>query len=286
MALVAAEIENVVFAGGGNRCFWQAGFWRTVTKDLPIQPKRIASVSAGSAISSALFSGKFEETFEITKEVMSRNAKNRYLENLLNKNPVYPHSVLYREIIMRSINNEALRTLQTGPENRILVAHLPPYLGPRSSVLLGIGAYQMEKMLLKPVHPKLGRALGFSSEFLSNKDCNSVEALADAILSSSCTPPFTPLMYRHGKPVLDGGMVDNVPVHGVAHESGKTLVLLSRPYKKLPQTGERIYVQPSQPVPVKSWDYTSPEKVSETYALGVKDGFAFLKHYSKSSNRQ
>ena len=76
------QFNNVVFAGGGNRCFWQAGFWKSLNDELALKPKNIASVSAGSAISCAIFSGKMVETLENAKEVMSKNKKNRYLGNI------------------------------------------------------------------------------------------------------------------------------------------------------------------------------------------------------------
>ena len=37
--------ESVVLAGGGNRCFWHAGFWRAVQDPLALAPRQIAAVS-------------------------------------------------------------------------------------------------------------------------------------------------------------------------------------------------------------------------------------------------
>jgi len=269
--------QNVVFAGGGNRCFWQAGFWLGLTAELELKPATIASVSAGSAISCALFSGQIEATLEHTKRVMATNPKNRYLRHLFTEKPVHPHAALYRKIIHAALDSDALIRLKKGPTNRILLARKPKWLGPKSAVLAGLGAYQVEKHLFQPVHPKMGRRLGFKSEFINANDCEDVSTLADLILGSSCTPPFTPLMYRQDKPVLDGGLVDNVPLHGVDQLPGNTLVMLTRPYKKLP-TRERItYVQPSQPVAASSWDYTSPENVQLTYDQGRSDAAHFLR---------
>lgn len=269
--------DNIVFAGGGNRCFWQAGFWKTLNSELNLNPNHVASVSAGSAISCAIFSGCMEQTLENTKEVMGRNKKNRYLKNLFNDQDVYPHSALYRQIVKQSLSEQSLKTLHQGPVNHILVAHIPRWLGPKSAVLVGLGAYQLEKKLRQPVHPTYGRKLGFKSEFILSTHCQTVDELCDAMISSSCTPPFTPLMYRNNKPVLDGGMVDNVPVHGVDGYTGNTLVLLSRPYKKLPTISGRVYAQPSRPVDIQSWDYTNPKGVQSSYDQGLEDGFTFLK---------
>lgn len=276
------NFENIVFAGGGNRCFWQAGFWKIIENHFESQPKQIASVSAGSAISCALFSNKFEQIYEKTLQVVTDNRKNRYWKNLFNEQPVHPHNVLYRYIIESSISESDLITLKSGPCNNILVAHIPSYLGPKTSTLIGLTAYQLEKKLFHPVHPSFGKALGFRSEFIPVQECETVKDLIEIIISSSCTPPFTPLMYRHGKPVLDGGMIDNVPVHGITNPSGKTLVLCSRPYNQFPQIKNMIYVCPSKKVSVSSWDYTNPQAIRETFEQGRKDGEVFLRTYTVS----
>jgi predicted acylesterase/phospholipase RssA len=270
------NFENVVFAGGGNRCFWQAGVWQAIQPHLETAPQNIASVSAGSAISCSLFSNTFEAVYETTLKVMTDNKKNRYWKNLFNSEPIHPHNRLYRYIIETAIDQEGLATLQQGPKNHILVAHIPSWLGPKSATLIGLSAYQLEKKLFHPVHPKFGKALGFKSEFIQVQDCKTVNDLSNLIISSSCTPPFTPLMYQSGKPVLDGGMIDNIPVHGISHYSGKTLVLCSRPYTNLPKTTEMIYLAPSKPVAVNSWDYTNPDAIRDTFKQGKEDAMRFF----------
>lgn len=273
------KFENIVFAGGGNRCFWQAGFWLTIEPHLSAAPTNIASVSAGAAISCALFSGCFDRVLENTLDVMRSNRKNRYWKNLLSDEPTHPHNRLYRHIIETSITPQGLELLHKGPHNHILVARIPNWLNPGSATLLGILGYQLEKKLFAPVHPKFGRKLGFQSEFIKVQNCQSIPMLSDLILSSSCTPPFTPQMYLSERPVLDGGMIDNVPVHGVEHYPGKTLVLCSRPYKRLPEIKNRTYIAPSRPLTIESWDYTNPEGVLESFNQGKTDALTFLKTY-------
>lgn len=273
------NFENIVFAGGGNRCFWQAGFWLTIRDHLDSEPNHIASVSAGSAISCALFSDRFEAVYENTLKVMTENKKNRYWKNLLNGEPIHPHNKLYRHIIKKSIDQDGLKNLHKGPKNHILVAHIPSWLGPKAATLVGLSAYQIEKKLFQPVHPKFGRKLGFKSEFIEVQSCTTLTELSDLIISSSCTPPFTPIMYLSGKAVLDGGMIDNIPAHGVSKFPGQTLILCSRPYKSLPNISGRTYVAPSTPVAVKSWDYTNPEAVKLTFQQGKKDALLFLNNF-------
>lgn len=269
--------DNLVFAGGGNRCFWQAGFWDEFTRHVEVKPSNIASVSAGSAISCAIFAGRTEETLEATMEVQNTNHKNRYWSRALKGKNVHPHSELYRKIIHRALDEESLQTLKKGPTNNILLAEIPNCLGPRSAVLVGMLAYQLEKKIRHPVHPTWGRKIGFRSRFVTANSCDTVDELANLILSSSCTPPFTPIMRHKGDVVLDGGMVDNVPVHGVKTPNAKTLVLLSRPYTSLPTTPNIHYVAPSKKPPIDSWDYTSPDKVLQTFEQGKTDAKRHLR---------
>lgn len=88
-------------------------------------------------------------------------------------------------------------------------------------------------------------------------------------------PPLTPQARRDGIALLDGSLVSNVPIEGVAQNAGETLVLLTRPFSKLPSVAGRTYVQPSRPVPVGAWDYTNEAAVQCAFDLGRRDGERF-----------
>jgi predicted acylesterase/phospholipase RssA len=110
---------------------------------------------------------------------------------------------------------------------------------------------------------------------VSVRECATPSVLVDLILGSSCTPPMTALQTWRGRHVLDGGVVDNVPVCALAPAAGETLVLLSRRYPQLPRVTGRTYVMPSADVPVDAWDYTSPARLQAAFDLGRRDGAAF-----------
>jgi predicted acylesterase/phospholipase RssA len=38
----------VAFAGGGNRCYWQGGFWEAAAPLFDLKPMIVAGVSAGA----------------------------------------------------------------------------------------------------------------------------------------------------------------------------------------------------------------------------------------------
>jgi len=103
--------------------------------------------------------------------------------------------------------------------------------------------------------------------------------MCDLLRASSAYPPLVPAVEFEGERVVTGELVDPVPVDLVADVPGQTLVLTTRTYnRKTPVFAMegRIYVQPSAPVPVASWDFTSARRFQQTYELGRQDAEAFL----------
>lgn len=274
------HFDNVVFAGGGNRCFWQAGFWSVAATALKLTPGRVAAVSAGSAIACALFSGTFNKGFRSYKKALAANGSNIHLRNLLRDQPIFPHGNMYRQAILGSINERALSRLHRGPEISILIACPPSWASPGVALLLGMVANGIEGWAKASVHSSAGYRVGFKPLFISVRECVTPDSLADLIIASSCIPPLTPLARRNGVALLDGGLVSNVPMEGLADGHGETLVLLTRQFKQLPSIPGRTYVQPSQPIPVAAWDYTNDAAVQSTFDLGRRDGERFCSSIS------
>ncbi|AMU05549.1 patatin-like phospholipase family protein [Burkholderia cenocepacia] len=273
--------DQIVFAGGGNRCWWQAGFWDVARPALDLRPRVITGISAGAATACMLYTRDAAWVMRYYEEALRHNRKNAYWGNLFGREPVFPHYRIYRQALL-DIYGEPFAKLATAPEIRIGVSHVPRWLGARSAVAAGLVAYNIEKYVRKTLHPTLGRTLGFRPEFVRAQACTQVDELVDLILQSSCTPPFTPVLRRGGRPVLDGGMVDNVPVDALDPSPGDVLVLVTRLYPR-PQMftvahgdQRRLYVQPSSKVPISSWDYTSPSQMRHAYDLGRRDGEHFL----------
>ena len=76
--------------------------------------------------------------------------------------------------------------------------------------------------------------------------------------------------------MLDGGLIENIPVRLAADQPGQTLVLASRRYEhELPSTDRVTWVQPSEPIKIDKFDYANPEGLQETFELGLRDGRKF-----------
>ncbi len=280
----ASPFTSVVFAGGGNRCMWEVGFWSVASKELGIRPDVVAGVSAGASMACLIFSGTIAPTLAYFKEITGANRKNWYPSRIFSARKVFPHSDMYRSALLHSIDTKALTRLHNGPEIRVLITRPPAWLGPRSATLVGLGAYTIEKKLKNPVHPAFASRLGFTPQVVTVREARTPDELADLLLSSSCTPPFTPIMRWCGNTSLDGGLIDNVPVRALEKEDGNTLVLMTRRYPEsaIPVIPGRTYVQPSVPIGIVKWDYTNPKGIQEAYDLGVKDGEQFVRYFSRS----
>ena len=262
----ASPFDAVVFAGGGCRCFWQAGFWSVARPALELEPRVVAGVSAGAAFACAALAGNSERVVADFKRRSAANARNVYPRNVLGSEPVFPHERMYRGTIVENIDHTMFERLLGGPELRVLIARPPSWLGARTGLAVGIVAALLNERERR-VHARWGNHFGFQSEVVSAQSCRSKGELVDLILHSSCAPPVVPLYRRGCRIVLDGGLLDNAPVSLVGR-SRSTLVLLTRHYAegKVPSVPGRTYVQPSRPVPISKWDYTSPHLVQETCA--------------------
>jgi len=281
MSGAASNFDAVVFAGGGCRCFWQVGFWQIAAPALEIRPQNVVAVSAGAAMACMALADLVGEGIATFKARVGANPRNVYLRNVLNGDPVFPHARLYRAAMREHLTDAVLERLRNGPEIRVVISRHPSWLGPRSAVLAALAVYFAGQVRGDRLHCDLAQRAGFTAEAVSVRRCSTPDDLVDLILQSSCTPPFTPVYVRDGRTVLDGGLVDNVPVAFVPPAARSVLILLSRAVEDhdVPRVPGRTYVYPSQPIPIYKWDYTDPVKVQATYDLGRRDGERFARDW-------
>ena len=267
--------DGVVFAGGGCRCFWQAGFYAEAAPRLGLQPEYAAAASAGAALGTVALAGIGERALQNFKRRAAGNPRNVYPELLLSKQPMFPHEGLFRAAILETVDDQILANIQQGPSLRIALSRAPQSKIPAGArIAAALVAYKMEGWARGRVHNRWAGHLGFTVEWADATRCQTVHELADLLLQTSCTPPFTPAFHRGGRPVLDGGLTDNVPVAALP-EAERILVLLTKRYQTLPNSERLTYAQPSEPIPIGGWDYSSPDAIQKSYDLGRRDGARF-----------
>jgi predicted acylesterase/phospholipase RssA len=140
---------------------------------------------------------------------------------------------------------------------------------------VGTLAYLVDKHTGNRLHPRLPRLLGLRHEFHPLQQCDSLADARNLLVAAAAAPPFLSAQRVNGNHAIDGGYLDNAPVPAQsAAERAGTLVLLTRHDPKLPtlfRHNERHYWQPSQRIPVSTWDCTPRATVREAFVLGQRD---------------
>ena len=270
--------DAMAFAGGGNRCYWQGGFYEALADRLSLPPALCVGVSAGAFACIYSVLGIGPRVRELVLAACGPQHENFDFRGWRAGAPLFPVGPMYRDLLDEVLDTAALARLNARTDLHVAVARLPFGMPPLVGAALGIFCYQIEKHLFHPVHPRLGRRLGFRAEFIRVRGLGTPGELRDTILASGCVPPFMPLVTIGGKAGFDGGLVDNVPVaplEPIEAAGGRTLVLLTRRYRKIPEVRGRTYVQPSRPIEVRQFDVTDPDGIRDAYELGRKDGAAF-----------
>lgn len=272
-------IRNVIFAGGGSRCFWQLGFWDGLVSRgilLGATVETVGSTSAGCAMALAAILARTTEALTLFKDLAGRNPGNVHWGNLFAPGaPLLPHAKMYRCALETFLGPGDLERIRLKTV-RFLMADYPRWLPGSVGAVLGFAVYAAEKRFRDPVHPAWGRAAGFRPVVGEAHRCETVAEVVGLALAASCVPPVLPGGRHAGKPVLDGGLVDNVPLLLAADQPGRTLVLLSKRYgRPLPQAANVTYVQPSEPIRIDKFDYANPQGLQDAYDLGFDQGAQF-----------
>ncbi|WP_315832851.1 patatin-like phospholipase family protein [Bradyrhizobium prioriisuperbiae] len=272
--------DGIAFAGGGNRCYWQGGFYEAVADRIALAPQLVVGASAGAYAATYSLLGIGPEVRRSVIDACGPHLKNFDLAAWRRGEPLCPVGPMYDDLLAQTIDAAALARINALTDFRIAVARLPRGLSPAFGAAIGIGAYQIEKHLFHPVHPRFGRALGFRGEFVAVRSLSDPQLMRDALIASGGVPPFMPVTLVGGLPAFDGGLVDNVPIEPlttIEAEGGRTLVLLTRRYKNIPKVRNRTYVQPSEVIKVKQFDITNPDGIRRAFELGRADGEKFAR---------
>lgn len=271
---------GLAYAGGGNRCYWQGGFYETVAPEIGLKPRRIvgASAGAGAMLYNAL--GVGPTVREMLREACTGRTSEVDWAAFRRGGRLFPVAEMYRGMLAGLFTPERLAALKAQADFLIAISRPPRFWPLPVITTIGIGAYQLEKRFRRPVHPTVGRKLGFRPDLIRIADCADPGQLVDALMASAAVPPFMPAGNIGARAALDGGLVDSAPAWALAEMEAageQTLVLLTRPFAEVPDVANRTYVRPSQVIPVSQFTIRNWEGIRFAYELGVKDGEAFLR---------
>jgi predicted acylesterase/phospholipase RssA len=267
----------ITFAGGGNRAFYQFGLMQAWGERLLPRVAALATCSAGACVAAMWLANREPAARDLWLARTAGLERNLDWRRALRGERLAPHGAVLREIVLAIGEGGGLERIQAAPfPVFVLASAFPEVMPPSLAVLVGIAAYQFDRAR-RPgqLHPTSGQKLAFRPAVFDMRDCAAPAELADLVLASSATPPFTPVGRFRGRSLLDGGMVDNAPAFVADRVGGvrRNIVLLTRPYPGVPlgPRGSRFYLAPSTPPPLERWDYTRPHLMAENVALGTRD---------------
>jgi predicted acylesterase/phospholipase RssA len=268
---------GLTLAGGGNRALVQVGLLRRWWHRLEPRIAAVGACSAGASMAVGLLAGRELETSAYWFGRRAGVLRNLEWWRLLRGRRPTPHTPIYRDMLRFALADGGFERIQALPFPLLVLTAAPPrWLPGPLAALVGISAYSLERKLrYGQLHPGAGRRLGFRPVVFDLRECRGPEEAVEVVLASSATPPFTPLGRRNGTALLDGGLVDNAPAFVTEQVAAvrRQLVLLTRPYpaQSVGRKGTRWYLCPSEPVPISRWDYTRPDLVAATIALGDRE---------------
>lgn len=283
--------DKVVFAGGGHRCWWQAGFWEVLRAEIELRPRVIGATSMGAFMACLVHANDSRRALAWYERELAGVRTNMAWLNLFRKDaPLFRQGGIYRKSMRAVLGGEHFRQLLwAAPEIRIGCALPPPTLTERQLRRVSWREYRRDARLMPAaLHARSERTAMFVPHVKCLQDCRTERELFDLLQAASALPPLVQPVELDGVPACSGSLVDPVPVDLVADVPGQTLVLTTRTYnRKTPVFAleGRLYVQPSVPLPVGSWDFTSPQRFIKTYEQGRVDAESFLKLFGLGAFR-
>jgi predicted acylesterase/phospholipase RssA len=277
---LARDYRHIVFAGGGNRCWWQAGLIEALAQHRCWQATHLVGASAGAGIATAFATGRLQNALRAAIERFARTPRNLEWRELLKGQRPFMLPRIYPDWIESFLQLEDLDKLKSGLQRIEVVITRPLRFVPLSfSTSLALLLYSTEKFWLKNFHGRLPHRLGFRADYLDLRACADLEAARTLLLASAAAVPITPVHRVHGRAALDGGFYDSVPLPREHAADPHTLVLLTRHRPELPtmfEQQQRVYIQPAQKVPAVNMDCTSPEDVQRTFEQGRAQALRLL----------
>ena len=267
----------LTFAGGGNRAFYQIGLLSQWADRLLPRVAAVAACSAGACVITTLLSGRRKEARDYWMGRAAGITSNFDWTKLLHGQRPAPQGAIYRDTLLVTFADGGLERIRAQPFPIYVLAAEFPWLLPRTaSIAIGLALYSLERAVRRAPHPQLPQfVLGFTPVAVDARVCETPEELADLVMASSSTPPFTPIGEFRGLKLLDGGMIDNAPAFLAEQhpEVRRSIVFLSRTYHPsvLGVQGRRLYLAPTQTPPIGRWDYTQPHLLDDTVAMGERE---------------
>ena len=265
--------DQLVFSGGGLRCFWQGGFLDRMGRDRTYRPRRVTGVSGGALAAAAWLTGNGRRLLDVMCEAFARRDSNLDLF-AADADGITPHQRLYCDVVEKVLDRAAQEVIANGPQFQILIAHPPETGAPTLTGTALALAYEAELHSVNAPHFNWAEKMGLTARLVDANQAARDRQLAELVNAAAVIPPvFEPPLWEDRR-VVDGGMADQAPLP--EPDEGCSLILLTRRYKRIPEVPSRVYLCPSDEVTADKIDFTDPAKLRRTWDQGARDAEVLL----------
>lgn len=274
-----APYDQIVFSGGGLRCFWHGGWLQEAGTRWRFAPARVTGTSGGALSAAAFLANREAFLFERFSRALRRTDSNVTLEDATNdEDGRSPHQRVYEAIVEDVIDEDAQARIADGPAFQICVSTPGTSSAPTVRAVVGGAIYEAEQVVAPTPRPRLSAVVGLERRLIDGRKAARNGDLPELIRMAATVPPaFAPDKWGD-EPIYDGGMVDKAPLPDP--DEGRTLILLTKQFRALPEDaeGDRItYVSPGDEIlSGGKLDFTDPALVKEAWDQGRRDGRAWL----------
>lgn len=266
--------DQLVFAGGGTRCFWQGGFMEVVRPRLPSEPVRVCGVSGGALAAASYLAQCGRKLLQTMCEAFVDQDHNVTWRDLVSGKGITPHQRIYREVVAQVLDTDATARIAEGPSFQVLLAHPEFGGGSRLASLVPALLYELDLHIRSTPDLRWAQAAGLERRLVDVRQAARDGRLVDLVCAAAAVPPFFDNARWDGQRVIDAGMASQAPMPDP--DKGRTLILLTRTYRNVPNLPDRLYIWPGRETPADKLDFTNPKKLTKTWKLGEADGRRFL----------
>lgn len=272
--MTIGPFEQLVFSGGGTRCFWHGGFLEATRDALVLQPARVSAASGGALSAACFIAGRGRKLLETMGSAFETVDHNLDLWDTEPGERLTPHQRIYREVVEQTLDKAAQEAVAVGPQFQVLLAHPPSSRLPKLSTFPLLIANVIDLQIRSTPNLVMTQWLGLQEERVDARQAARDGKLVDLICNAAVIPPVFNLEGWRGKQVIDGGLACKAPLP--QPDQGQTLLLLTRRFRNLPQNPNHVYVEVSDSTPADKLDFTDREQLELTWEMGRRDGERFL----------
>ncbi len=268
--------DQLVFSGGGTRCLWQGGFIDVLRNEIPLEPARISGLSGGAFSACGFVTHRGRMVRDRMIEEFGKQDWNVSLHDPMNGEHGHtPHQRMYRTVVEAMLGDREARDLiGEGPSLQILIARPPSHAWAKLTGAAMTLVYEADTLIRSNPHLTWPEAAGMVGELIDGNRAAREGRIVDLVCAAATIPPaFEPPIWD-GKPAVDAGMINQAPMPDP--DEGRSLILLTKRFKDIPDHPDRVYVTPSEAVVADKIDFTDPDKLRETWKQGEEDARAFL----------